>query len=223
VIVRLIWLLTWSEPIRILLIPMEMYIRLGSYTAVIHEMREMQEIGMGQYAHNNEPLHHVLYLYNYAGQPWKTQKWVRKVMAALYSPEPDGLCGDDDTGQLSAWYVFSALGFYPVCPGQPIYVIGSPLFRKSVIRLAGGREFMIEAIDNSEKNVYIQSITLNGKRHDRSWLTHSDIVRGGELVFKMGPAPNRSGHAGPNTAPPRLSQISIFNICHSFPMSGKHP
>lgn len=183
-------------------------VRKGSYAVAIHEMREMRKIGMGQYAHNNEPLHHVLYLYAYAGQSWKSQYWIRRVMKELYTPRPDGLCGDDDTGQLSAWYVFSALGFYPVCPGQPIYVIGSPLFGKATIHLSQGRTFIIEAPGNSEKNIYIQSVILNGKIYEKSWLKHSDIIKGGRLIFQMGPHPNfKWGSQLKNRPPSGFDQI----------------
>jgi predicted alpha-1,2-mannosidase len=174
----------------------------GSYKFVIHEMREMKKINMGQYAHNNQPLHHVPYLYNYAGQPWKTQERVRRIMAELYGPDPAGLCGDEDTGQMSAWYVFSALGFYPVCPGQPIYVIGSPLFEKATIRLDNGKKFVVESINNSEKNLYIQTATLNGKEYNKTWLKHSDILKGGNLVFIMGPEPNKKWGSRPEDIPP---------------------
>jgi len=174
----------------------------GSYEFVIHEMREMKKINMGQYAHNNEPLHHVPYLYNYAGQPWKTQKWVRRIMAELYGSGPSGLCGDEDTGQMSAWYVFSALGFYPVCPGQSIYVIGSPLFEKATLHLANGCDFVIEAKSNSDKNIYIQSATLNGKKYKKTWLKHADILKGGNLIFVMGPEPNYEWGSQPENVPP---------------------
>lgn len=174
----------------------------GSYKYIIHEMREMKKINMGQYAHNNEPLHHVPYLYNYAGQPWKTQERVRRIMKELYGPGPGDLCGDEDTGQMSAWYVFSAMGFYPVCPGQPIYVIGSPLFEKIILNVDNERKFEVEAVNNNEKNIYIQSATLNGKPYNKTWLKHSDIITGGKLVLIMGPEPNFGWGSQPENFPP---------------------
>jgi len=163
----------------------------GTYGRVIHEMTEMVLANMGQYAHGNEPIHHVIYLYNYAGQPWKTQKWIRRVVNELYGPGPDGLCGDEDNGQLSAWYIFSSLGFYPVCPGVPEYVIGSPLFDKATLHLPNGNTFVIEAHNNSKSNKYIQSTKLNNEIYTRSWISHSDIINGGKLEFEMGAIPNK--------------------------------
>jgi predicted alpha-1,2-mannosidase len=175
------------------------HFKVGSYDRVIHEMIEMVRANMGQYAHGNEPVHHVSYLYNYAGQPWKTQMWVRRIMDELYGPGPDGLCGDEDNGQMSAWYILSALGFYPVCPGKPLYDIGSPLFKEVTISLPNGNNFFIVASDNSQKNRYIQSLKLNGKEHQNTWLSHSDILKGGKLEFQMGEQPNKSwGNGGDN-------------------------
>ncbi|MBN2577993.1 MAG: GH92 family glycosyl hydrolase [Pirellulales bacterium] len=149
---------------------------------------------VGQYVHGNEPCHHVAYLYNYAGAPWKTQARVRDIMKTLYSNQTDGICGNDDCGQMSAWYVLSAMGFYPVNPAAGVYVLGSPAVDRATIRLdlqyQKGREFTIIAENNSPKNVYIQSATLNGKPISRSWLTHDELTAGGELVLKMGPEPN---------------------------------
>jgi len=176
--------------------------KVGSYKKVIHEMREMKAAGMGQYAHGNEPVHHVIYLYDYVGQPWKTQKRVREVMEKLYGPDPGGYLGDEDNGQMSAWYIFGALGFYPVCPGQPVYAIGSPLFPDATINLPGGRTFIILAVNNSKDNVYIQSAKLNGKPLDRPWLRHAEIINGGKLEFVMGPRPNKSWGSKPENAPP---------------------
>ncbi|MBS3943906.1 MAG: GH92 family glycosyl hydrolase [Melioribacter sp.] len=146
---------------------------------------------IGQYAHGNEPSHHVAYLYNYAGAPWKTQERVRNIMNTLYSEKPDGLCGNDDCGQLSAWYVFSALGFYPVAPGQNIYPIGSPIFEKVTINLENGKQFVIAANNNSEKNIFINSAKLNGKILDSPFITHHQIMDGGKLEFDMNSAPNK--------------------------------
>lgn len=147
---------------------------------------------IGQYAHGNEPSHHMVYLYNYAGQPWKTQQLVRQILDTLYDDQPDGLSGNEDCGQMSAWYILSAMGFYPVCPGTPQYVIGSPLFDGATIHLQNGRKFTVRANQVSASNMYIQSATLNGKPLLKNWFTHDDILAGGELVFDMGPEPNTS-------------------------------
>ena len=149
---------------------------------------------IGQYAHGNEPSHHIPYLYDYAGQPWKTQERVRQIMDTLYHANPGGLCGNEDVGQMSAWYVFSAMGFYPACPGMPAYAIGSPVFDRVTVHLDeywGSNELIITAENNSPKNKYIQSVTLNGKPLNKPWITHEDVVNGGVLVFEMGPSPNK--------------------------------
>jgi predicted alpha-1,2-mannosidase len=145
---------------------------------------------IGQYAHGNEPSHHIAYLYNYCGKPWKTQELVRKIMKEQYSDKPDGLCGNEDCGQMSAWYVMSALGFYPVNPANGIYDIGSPLFDTAIIRLENNKEFSIIAHNNTDENVYVQSIKLNGKEYNKSYLIHKDIMNGGKLEFFMGSVPN---------------------------------
>ncbi len=145
---------------------------------------------IGQYNHGNQPGFHISYLYNYAGEPWKTQRRVRDIMKIWYNDGPLGICGDEDEGELSSWYVFSALGFYPVCPGRPVYDIGSPLFEKAVIDVGDGKTFVIEARDVSSKNKYIQSARLNGKPLNSPWFNHSDLVTGGTLVLQMGPRPN---------------------------------
>lgn len=177
----------------------------GSYRREIHEMTEMVAGNMGQYAHGNQPVHHLIYLYNYARQPWKTQKWAREVMDRLYGPGPDGLCGDEDNGQMSAWYVFSAMGFYPVSPGVSQYVIGSPLFPKMILNLPNGRTFEIIAHNNAAGNRYIQSAKLNGKAYNRNWISHEAISAGGTLAFEMGPAPNESWGSAPESVPYSLS------------------
>jgi predicted alpha-1,2-mannosidase len=161
------------------------------YGEVIHEIREMQIADMGQYAHGNQPIQHMLYLYNYAGEPWKCQYWVRQTMQRMYQATPDGYCGDEDNGQTSAWYVFSALGFYPVCPATDQYVLGTPLFRKTVLHLENGKEFVISAPNNSAANVYVQSALLNGKPWSKNWIAHSVMMHGGELRLTMGSAPNK--------------------------------
>ncbi|MDP4174665.1 MAG: GH92 family glycosyl hydrolase [Bacteroidota bacterium] len=160
------------------------------YKRQIHEITEMLISGMGQYAHGNEPIQHAVYLYSYAGQPWKTQKYVREIMDLLYNPNPDGLCGDEDNGQTSAWYVFSALGFYPVCPGSSQYVLGSPLFNGVKLHLENGKTFVINGKDNSKDNIYIASAYLNGKNYTKNFISHEDIMKGGILDFQMSTDPN---------------------------------
>ncbi len=145
----------------------------------------------GQYAHGNEPSHHMPYLYNYTGSAWKTQEFVRKTMNELYTTKPDGLCGNDDCGQLSSWYIFSAMGFYPVCPGQDLYVIGSPIFDKVVVDLPNGKTFTINSKNAGKENIYIQTITRNGHEYPYSYIKHSDILSGGEMTFVMGSKPNK--------------------------------
>jgi len=164
---------------------------------------------IGQYAHGNEPSHHTLYLYNYAGAPWKTQAMARNVMDSLYHEGPAGLCGNEDMGQMSAWYVLSAMGFYPVAPGQNVYSIGSPEFSKVTIHLDksynNGKQFVIEAKNNSKANKYIQSATLNGKPLNKPWFDHADIKSGGTLIFIMGPQPNKNWGSGKEAAPPSMT------------------
>ncbi len=157
---------------------------------LIHEMREMQVINMGQYAHGNQPIQHMIYLYNYAGEPWKTQYWVREAMNRLYTPNPDGYCGDEDNGQTSAWYVFSALGFYPVCPGSDEYVLGAPLFTNAKIHLENGKVLEISAPDNSCDNRYVSSMKFNGKKYTKNFLNHSSISKGGRIAIEMSDTPN---------------------------------
>ena len=176
-------------------------VRPGTYGGMIHEMIEMVAADMGQYAHGNEPVHHMIYLYDYAGQPWKAQSHVRQTMALLYQPTPDGMCGDEDTGQMSAWYVFSALGFYPACPGDPNYLIGSPLFDRAVLNLPNGKTFTITAKNNGPQQHYIQSATLNGKDFDRTFFSHQTLVNGGEISFQMDAAPNYHWGASPQSRP----------------------
>jgi predicted alpha-1,2-mannosidase len=163
---------------------------------------------IGQYAHGNEPSHHTIYLYDYAGAPWKTQNLVRNVMDNLYSDGPAGLCGNEDMGQMSAWYVLSAMGFYPVAPGQNVYSIGSPEFSKVIIHLGNNdaNEFVIEARNNSKENKYIQSATLNGKPLNKPWFEHADILNGGSLVFWMGPEPNKNWGSEQEVAPPSMTK-----------------
>lgn len=174
----------------------------GTYGRPIHEMIEMVALDMGQYAHGNEPIHHMIYLYNYVGQPWKAQSRIRTTMNKLYQATPDGLCGDEDTGQMSAWYVFSALGFYPVCPGDTNYIIGTPLFNKATLRLPAGKTFVIQAKNNGPQRPYIRGATLNGAPLNRTYLAHDEIVKGGELHFEMVSAPDYKW--GVEARPPAL-------------------
>ncbi len=159
---------------------------------MIHEMREMQVMDMGQYAHGNQPIQHMVYLYNYGSEPWKAQYWTREIMDKLYSATPDGYCGDEDNGQTSAWYVFSALGFYPVCPGSDQYILGSPLFESVEIELEDGAVLKINSTNNDKKNRYIEEMTLNGERYTKNFLTHDDLIEGGEISFIMSSQPNKT-------------------------------
>lgn len=161
------------------------------YGFTIHEIREMQIVNMGNYAHGNQPIQHMIYLYNYGSQPWKTQQKAREVMTKLYTPNPDGYCGDEDNGQTSAWYVFSALGFYPVTPGTNQYIIGSPLFDEATLKLPNGQTFTILAKNNESGNVYIESASLNGNQFSKNYLEHEAILAGGRLVFEMDSIPNK--------------------------------
>lgn len=164
-------------------------IKVGGYGQVIHEMTEMKAFNMGQYAQGNEPIQHMIYLYNYAGQPWKAQQHVREVMDKMYNATENGYPGDEDEGQMSSWFVQSAAGFYSVCPGTDQYVIGSPLFKKMTITMENGKKLVIEAENNSKENVYIQSATLNGKPFTHNWISHNEIINGGVLHFVMGKQP----------------------------------
>jgi predicted alpha-1,2-mannosidase len=147
----------------------------------------MQIMNMGNYAHGNQPIQHMIYLYNYAGQPWKAQYWLHQVMDRLYSASPDGYCGDEDNGQTSAWYVFSAMGFYPVCPGSNQYVIGSPYLDKITIHLENGKQVNIT---REGEGCYIQSVTIDGKSYTHNYLDHMRLLQGCDLHFVMGASPN---------------------------------
>lgn len=162
----------------------------GTYGFVIHEIAEMVALDMGQYAHGNQPVQHAIYLYDYVGQPWKTQYHIRNVMDKLYNPGSKGYCGDEDNGQTSAWYVFSAMGFYPVCPGMPEYAIGSPLFKKVTLHLSEGKTFTVSAANNAADRLYIQKAMLNGEELSRNYLTHDELLKGGELTLSMDSVPN---------------------------------
>lgn len=161
------------------------------YHGQIHEMTEMMISGQGQYDQGNEPSFHILYLYDYAGEPWKAQRYLRQTMRWLYAPNPNGLPGDDDEGEMSAWYVFSSFGFYPVCPGSGQFVIGSPLFKKVTLMLENGKKFVVEARNNSGKNVYIDRASLNGVNYTKDYITYKDIMAGDTLSFKMSSVPNK--------------------------------
>lgn len=165
-------------------------VRPGTYGGMIHEMVEMQKAGMGQYAHGNQPIQHMPYLYSYAGQPWKTQYWVRQIMKRLYNSSEKGFPGDEDQGGMSSWYILSALGIYSVCPGTDQYVIGSPVFRKAVITLENGNKFTIEAPANNSDNVYVKSATLNGSPLRRNYITYKEIAQGGTLHLDMSATPD---------------------------------
>ena len=155
----------------------------------IHEITEMQVADMGNYAHGNQPALHIIYLYDWAAQPHKAQKWVREVMDRLYSSAPDGYCGDEDNGQTSAWYIFSAMGFYPVCPGSGEYAIGSPYFPRMTIHLENGRPLEITAVNadgsHGSLGTYIRDITLAGRKWKENFLYHDDLINGGSLKFTM--------------------------------------
>ena len=160
------------------------------YGGVIHEIREMQIMNMGNYAHGNQPIQHMIYLYGYSGQPWKTQYWIREVMDKLYTAHPDGYCGDEDNGQTSAWYVFSAMGFYPVCPGSNQYVLGVPYFDKLTLHLENGKQLTVTAKGNSDDTRYVNAMTLNGETYNHNYLTHDAVMNGGNIVFDMSTTPN---------------------------------
>ena len=160
------------------------------YGGVIHEIREMQIMNMGNYAHGNQPIQHMIYLYGYSGQPWKTQYWIREVMDKLYTANPDGYCGDEDNGQTSAWYVFSAMGFYPVCPGSNQYVLGVPYFDKLTLHLENGKSLTVTAKGNSDDTRYVNTMTLNGETYNHNYLTHDAVMNGGNIVFDMSKTPN---------------------------------
>ena len=175
------------------------------YGGVIHEMREMQIVNMGQYAHGNQPIQHMLYLYDYAGEPWKTQYWVRESMNRLYMATPDGYCGDEDNGQTSAWYVFSAIGFYPVCPASDQYELGAPLFRKIVLNLENGKRVVINAKNNTDGNRYIKKMLYNGKLYDYNWLSHQSLLKGAIIDIQMQQQPNKLRGIKPIDFPYSLS------------------
>lgn len=181
------------------------------YGFPIHEIREMQIMNMGNYAHGNQPIQHMIYLYDWSGQPWKAQYWVREVMNRMYTPNPDGYCGDEDNGQTSAWYVFSALGFYPVCPGSGEYALGAPLFKDVKVHLENGRTINISAPDNSDANRYIESMTIDGKPYGANYVTKAALESGATLKFDMGSEPNLNRGIAPEDRP------------YSFSLTGDAP
>jgi predicted alpha-1,2-mannosidase len=168
------------------------------YKSVIHEIREMQIANMGQYAHGNQPIQHMIYLYNYAGAPWKAQYWLRETMDRMYAPTPDGYCGDEDNGQTSAWYVFSALGFYPVTPGVNQYVVGTPLFKKATIELENGKRITINA---GGEGRYVDKLSIGKRAIERNWLGHDELAKGATIDFNMSPQPNKLRGTKPADAP----------------------
>jgi len=175
------------------------------YGGRIHEILEMQVANMGNYAHGNQPAQHITYLYDYVGQPWKTQYWVREVMNRLYQATPNGYCGDEDNGQTSAWYIFSALGFYPVCPGSPEYALGAPLFKKTIIHLENGKTITIDAPTNSADNRYIDNMQVDGEKYDKNYLSYPELIKGMHLKFKMQSKPNMKRGVSKKDAPYSMS------------------
>ena len=173
---------------------------------MIHEMREMQVMDMGQYAHGNQPIQHMVYLYNWTGQPWKAQYWTREIMDKLYNPNADAYCGDEDNGQTSAWYVFSAMGFYPVCPGTKQYAMGSPLFQKILVKLENGKTIQIEAPDNNKQTRYVNDVKVNGKSVSRTWLEHDELTKGATIKFQMSSKPNKKRGTDEKDAPYSFTQ-----------------
>ena len=176
------------------------------YGSVIHEIREMQIMNMGNYAHGNQPIQHMIYLYGYSGEPWKTQYWIRQTMQRMYNANPDGYCGDEDNGQTSAWYVFSAMGFYPVCPGAGEYVLGAPYFDEMTLHLENGRNVSIKANDNTDDNCYVNSLTLNGKPYSKNYIKRSDLMQGAQFVYNMSAKPNYSRGTAESDAPYSFSK-----------------
>jgi predicted alpha-1,2-mannosidase len=171
------------------------------YGFTIHEIREMQIMNMGNYAHGNQPIQHMIYLYNYAGEPWKSQYWLREVMNRLYAATPDGYCGDEDNGQTSTWYVFSSMGFYPVCPGTDQYVIGAPLFKKTTLQLENSKTLTINAEANNADNRYVNKIMMNGKVYTKTWLGHKALQEGGVIDFTMVATPDKKRGTGDDDVP----------------------
>ncbi|MBQ2460047.1 MAG: glycoside hydrolase family 92 protein, partial [Bacteroidaceae bacterium] len=171
------------------------------YRGVIHEIREMQIMNMGQYAHGNQPIQHMIYLYNYSGQPWKTQYWLRETMNRMYNAQADGYCGDEDNGQTSAWYIFTALGFYPVCPGSNQYVLGAPYFKKLTLHLPGGKDVVVSAPQNNDVNRYVGQLSINGTPYDKNFIQHTDLLQGMKMDYTMAAQPNEQRGTSAEAAP----------------------
>ena len=176
------------------------------YGSVIHEIREMQIMNMGNYAHGNQPIQHMIYLYGYSGEPWKTQYWIRQTMQRMYNANPDGYCGDEDNGQTSAWYVFSAMGFYPVCPGAGEYVLGAPYFDEMTLHLENGRTVSIKANGNTDDNCYVNTLTLNGQPYSKNYIKRTDLMQGAQFVYNMSATPNYSRGTAESDAPYSFSK-----------------
>ncbi|MGB0989045.1 MAG: GH92 family glycosyl hydrolase, partial [Pseudoalteromonas spongiae] len=180
------------------------------------KIKEHEDIAglIGQYAHGNEPSHHIAYLYNYAGEPWRTQARIRQIMDTLSSDKPDGLAGNDDVGQMSAWYIFSAMGFYPVAPGDLSYALGAPQLPKITLKLANKKQFTVLAKHLSADNKFVSQVSLNGKPLNRSYITHDDIISGGTLEFTMSAKPNKTFGNALSSRPPSLSNPKNPNTLH---------
>ena len=176
------------------------------YGGVIHEIREMQIMNMGNYAHGNQPIQHMIYMYNYSGQPWKTQYWLRETMNRMYNAHADGYCGDEDNGQTSAWYIFTAMGFYPVCPGSNQYVLGAPYFKKMTMHLENGKDVVITAPENSDENRYVQKLTINGAEHKVNYVNHADLLQGAKMDYVMGAKANENRGNTAEAAPYSFSK-----------------
>lgn len=186
------------------------------YGGVIHEIREMQIMNMGNYAHGNQPIQHMIYMYNYSGQPWKTQYWLRETMNRMYNAHADGYCGDEDNGQTSAWYIFTAMGFYPVCPGSNQYVLGAPYFKKMTMHLENGKDVVITAPENSDLNRYVQKLTINGAEHKVNYVDHADLLQGAKMDYVMGPKANENRGNTAEAAP-----YSFSKEYKAIPQKGK--
>ena len=176
------------------------------YGGVIHEIREMQIMNMGNYAHGNQPIQHMIYMYNYSGQPWKTQYWLRETMNRMYNAHADGYCGDEDNGQTSAWYIFTAMGFYPVCPGSNQYVLGAPYFKKMTLHLENGKDVVVTAPENSDENRYVQKLTVNGAEHKVNYVNHADLLQGARMDYVMGAKANENRGNTAEAAPYSFSK-----------------
>lgn len=181
--------------------------KVGTYKKVIPEMTGLVLTDMGQYVHGNPAMHHAMYLYNFLGQAWRTQELLHSSFKKLYKASPDGLLGDEQSAGLSSWFLFSAAGLYPVCPGSNEYVIGAPLFNKVTFQLENGNTFTVEAPDRSESNIYVENLELNGDKHEKHYILHSDIVKGGRLRFEMKNNPNKRFGRDESAAPFSMSDF----------------